>query len=131
MNKDIGCRADIELLMSKFYDKLLMDESVSYIFTEVAKLNLKEHLPILADFWESVLLHSSTYKGNVMLKHIELDQKTTLTKEHFDRWTHLFFQTMEEHFHGPVADEAKRRVILMGELMQFKIASARDKGFLH
>ena len=49
---DITTRADIKLVIEKFYDKLLVDELVGFLFTEVIQLNLKEHLPRLVDFWE-------------------------------------------------------------------------------
>ena len=48
---DIKNREDLEILLSKFYSKLLSDETISYIFTDVAKINLKSHLPKIIDFW--------------------------------------------------------------------------------
>ena len=63
---DITTRADIELVIEKFYDKLLVDELVGFLFTEVIQLNLKEHLPKLVDFWEDQLLGSNKYSGNPM-----------------------------------------------------------------
>ena len=38
---DITTRADIKLVIEKFYDKLLVDELVGFLFTEVIQLNLK------------------------------------------------------------------------------------------
>ena len=37
MKKDIADRKDIDLLMSIFYEKLLKDNSINYIFTDVIK----------------------------------------------------------------------------------------------
>jgi hemoglobin len=130
MKKDIETRGDIEHLMEQFYQKLIPDTIVGYIFTDVAKLNLSEHLPVLADFWEIILLGTGNYKGNVMLKHLELNNKTALLPEHFERWKKLFFETLKELYSGPVADEAIRRVNLMEGLMQFKIEQQRDKNKL-
>ncbi len=57
VTKDIATRGDIELLMNTFYERLLADENISYIFTDVAKLDIKTHIPVIADFWETVLLN--------------------------------------------------------------------------
>jgi len=69
MKKDIVTRQDIELLMNLFYEKLLSDERISYIFTDVAKLDIKTHIPVIADFWESVLLNKNIYHNNTMNIH--------------------------------------------------------------
>ena len=53
--RDIETRQDIEKLMIAFYSKAISDEVIGYIFTEVAKIDLSHHLPIIADFWEMVL----------------------------------------------------------------------------
>ena len=128
--QDIRSRADIELLINRFYEKVMADEVISFIFTEVAKIDLEQHLPILYDFWASVLLQEGAYRRNVMQGHIELDKKQALTKAHFERWQQLFEATLDEHFVGPVATDARRRVELMKNLMQFKIAQSRENGFV-
>ena len=56
MKKDIENRQDIELLLNRFYEKVFKDDLIGRFFTEVVPLNLETHLPIIADFWESVLL---------------------------------------------------------------------------
>ena len=127
MKKDIETRGDIELLMEQFYQKLLPDPIVGYIFRDVAQLKLSEHLSVLADFWEIILLGTGDYKGNVMQKHLELNKKSALLPEHFARWKELFFESLVELYIGPVADEAAGRVNLMEGLMQFKIEQQRNK----
>ena len=44
--KDILNTDDLYLLVDDFYKKLLFDKSISYIFTDVVKIKLEEHLPI-------------------------------------------------------------------------------------
>ena len=61
VTKDIATRGDIELLMNTFYERLLADENISYIFTDVAKLDIKTHIPVIADYWETVLLNKNVY----------------------------------------------------------------------
>ena len=53
--KDIETRADLELLLRAFYNRLLSDSSINYMFTDVAMINLEEHLPHITDFWEQSL----------------------------------------------------------------------------
>ena len=43
--KDITNREDLLLLMQEFYKKLLTDDSINYLFTDIAKINLSHHLP--------------------------------------------------------------------------------------
>jgi len=45
MKKDIAGRADIQLLVNTFYEKVQHDEVISYLFTEVARVNWQQHLP--------------------------------------------------------------------------------------
>lgn len=130
MKKDIEGRADIEQLIQSFYAQLQEDELIGFIFTEAVKLDFDEHIPIICDFWESVLFGRSLYQGNVMLKHIDLDKKAKLLPEHFQRWQDLFLKEIEETFEGTVADEMVRRTKLMMPLMQFKVESSRDQGFI-
>ncbi len=130
METDIRTEADIEKLIRTFYEKALTDEQIGFLFTEVAKIDLSSHLPKLYTFWSAVLLHKGRYQGNVMQVHIDLDTKYALKKEHFERWQYLFNTTVDELFKGPVAEDAKRRVQLMKQLMRFKIAQSREEGFV-
>jgi len=120
---DITKRADIELVIEKFYDKLLVDELVGFLFTEVIQLNLKEHLPRLVDFWEDQLLGSNKYSGNPMRVHLNLHVKEPLKKEYFERWLLHFNQTIDERFSGMKAHLAKERALSIATIMQIKVIS--------
>lgn len=120
---DITTRADIKLVIEKFYDKLLVDELVGFLFTEVIQLNLKEHLPRLVDFWEDQLLGSNKYSGNPMRVHMNLHMKEPLKKKHFERWLKHFHQTIDEHFSGAKAHLAKERALSIATVMQIKVTS--------
>ena len=37
----------------------MVDEVIGYLFTDVARLDLEEHLPQIGNFWEQVLLQPS------------------------------------------------------------------------
>lgn len=130
MKKDIETRADIEFLIWDFYNKLKTDETIGFIFTEITQLDFDKHVPVICDFWESVLLHNPVYQGNVMHKHIDLDKKVKLLPGHFDRWVELLFASAHQYFEGANTDELIKRVNLIKPLMQFKVESSRDSGFL-
>lgn len=121
--KDIENRTDIELLLREFYNRLLKDGSINYIFTEVAKLNLEEHLPHLADFWDQTLFHTGGYRKNVMQIHLDLNQKEKLTDKHFETWLGHFYATADAYFAGPVTEAAKTRALSIANVMKIKIYS--------
>ena len=118
---DIRHREDILLLMRTFYEKLLSDEIMRPIFTDVAHIDLDHHLPILADFWQHILFHEGDYKGNPMQVHLALHEKSPLTKQHFDIWMGYFKETVEELFDGPLAFMAVSRAASIAVVMQQKI----------
>lgn len=120
---DITKRADIEVLMKTFYTKLLADPAISYIFTDVAKLDLEAHLPHLADFWEQTLFYRGTYRKNVLQIHLDLNAKVTLTDEHFDIWLNYFHDVVSELFTGPLAETAKTRAQSIATVMKIKLRS--------
>ncbi|MBT8327578.1 MAG: group III truncated hemoglobin [Bacteroidia bacterium] len=119
--RDIETREDILLIMREFYDKLLADESIAYIFTEVAKINLEEHFPVLVDFWDSILFGSGTYQNNAMKVHIDLAKKSPLTAQHFKTWLGYLFQSIEDNFEGLKAHTMKARAQNIAGLMEFKV----------
>ncbi|MEO6334685.1 MAG: group III truncated hemoglobin [Pyrinomonadaceae bacterium] len=110
--KDIETRADIDRLMRVFYDRALADDVIGYIFTDVAKLDLEKHLPIIVDFWESVLFNTAAYAKhgrNPLLVHKELHEKSALTSEDFQRWLEIFTSTIDEMYAGERADFLRMR----------------------
>ncbi|MCK5470329.1 MAG: group III truncated hemoglobin, partial [Cyclobacteriaceae bacterium] len=72
--QDIESRKDIELLVDTFYEKVLKDETIGYIFSEIANIDLAKHMPLMYDFWETTLFHKANYKGNPMKVHVDLNE---------------------------------------------------------
>jgi len=110
--KDIETRGDIDHLMDVFYERAMVDDVIGYIFTDVARLDLEHHLPIIGDFWESLLLGTSAYAKhgrNPLAVHRELHLKEPLTGEHFGRWLEIFTRTVDDLFTGERADLIKMR----------------------
>lgn len=123
MKTDIRNEADVKLLVDKFYDKVIADKTLGYIFNEVAKVNWAKHLPIMYQFWSANLLGTSEYKGYVIDAHFKLNDKIPLKEEHFDCWRSLFNETVNQYFEGAIADLAKRRAKTVADLMFYKITT--------
>ena len=120
---DISSRKDIELLMEKFYDKVKKNDTIGPVFNDVAKVNWAHHIPIICDFWETILLDSASYRGNVMEVHLNLNRKIILEERHFEVWLKLFSETVDENFMGDKAALAKAKAKSIAAVMQFKIKS--------
>lgn len=121
MKKDIENRADIELLVRSFYDKVKADDTIGYIFNDIAKVNWEKHFPVMFDFWENVLFYTGGYEGNPMIIHQNINRVVPLTSTHFTRWNELFMQTVDELFEGNNAMLAKQRALSIATVMQIKI----------
>ena len=120
MKKDISDRADIDRLMNEFYSRAMVDEKIGYIFTDVAKLDLDHHLPLIGDFWETLLFRSGDYSRhgrNPIEVHRKLDLMSPLLPEHFERWLEIFRETVDSLFEGEVTEFAKARAIAIARRM--------------
>lgn len=104
---DLKSRADVVLLVETFYRHAFADPLLGRIFTEVAQMDLAKHLPIMADFWETVLFRAGKYSRNALAVHFALNAKEPLTDAHFERWLQLWCATVDQQFHGPKAELAK------------------------
>jgi hemoglobin len=105
---------------------VINDKVIGYLFTDVVQLDFEKHIPIICDFWETTLFGQMKYKGNPMLKHIELNKKESLKAEHFERWMYHWENTVEKRFIGTKAIEAIQRAKLIGELMKHKIKQSES-----
>ncbi len=121
MKRDIENRADIELLVNTFYDRVKSNALLEPIFNDVAQIDWNAHLPIMYTFWASILLNERSFFGNPMQKHIALSRLTTLTETEFSEWLALFTQTVDALFEGEKAEDAKARAANIARLMLHKI----------
>ncbi len=121
IKKDLTNNTDIKLLVDCFYEKIKKDNSLSYIFSDVAKTNWEKHLPVMYRFWENLLFYSGTYEGNPMELHQKLHHFSNLRPSYFDHWIELFNSTVDELFKGKVADMAKQRASSIAAVMKIKL----------
>ena len=98
MKPDISSREHIELLVNTFYEKVQNDDVIAHFFNDVAQVNWEKHLPKMYDFWDSIIRNQHNYHGSPMPKHIALSEKSSMKKEHFERWLQLFNSTLDELF---------------------------------
>lgn len=122
---DITTIEDIRTLINSFYDKVRQDDLLGYVFNEVANVDWEHHLPKMYAFWEFLLIGGEGYQGNPMEPHRRLHEKVPLRKDLFDRWLMIFNQTVDEHFAGKNAEEAKNKASLIAMTWIPKFADNR------
>ncbi|MEV5970864.1 group III truncated hemoglobin [Streptomyces sp. NPDC051921] len=105
--RDIGSRADLDVLLRRFYGAAFADPLIGPFFTEVAGTDLEVHLPRIADFWERALLRGAEYRRDAFAPHAALHSARPLTAAHFGRWTQLWRATVDGLHEGPLAERAK------------------------
>ena len=123
---DIQSREDIEIMINSFYNKVKKDDTIGFIFNDIAKVNWEQHLPVIYDFWETLLLDATSYSKNAMEVHYTLNRKVPLKEIHFQRWLQLFSATVDELYSGKIATMAKTKAKSIASLMQFKIKQEND-----
>jgi hemoglobin len=119
--RDIENREDLVLLLEAFYSKAFKDDLIGRFFIEVVPLDLATHIPVIADFWESVILGAHAYRKNVMEVHQHIHALSAIKKEHLDRWVSLFQQNIDDHFAGTKATLMKQRAASIATLMDIKL----------
>lgn len=119
--KDIQNQDDLYLLVDEFYKKLLADPAISYIFTDVVKIKILEHLPVLVTFWSQGILGTGGYDRNLTQIHLDINKKEHLTPELFQIWLGHFYTTVDEHFEGAKAEQIKTQALSIATIMQIKI----------
>lgn len=119
--RDIATEADVKTLVDSFYRKVGQDDLLSPIFNDVAEVDWQEHLPIMYRFWGSLLFRHGNYQGKPWPKHAVLP----VNPAHFERWLALFKQTVDEHFEGLKAVEAKNLAASIADTFQNRFGFAR------
>jgi hemoglobin len=114
VKRDILTRNEIEILVDRFYEKVNRDKLLAPVFSHV---DWPHHLPIMYNFWSSMLLGDQTYRGNPLQKHLQLP----IDKSHFSQWLELFKETVDENFEGDKAKEVKMRAQSIAGIFQVKM----------
>ncbi|MDX2819433.1 group III truncated hemoglobin [Streptomyces sp. PA03-5A] len=120
--RDLADRADVERLVTAFYRRAFADPLIGPVFTEVARMDLDAHLPVMCDFWESVLFAAGRYRRNALAPHLALHRMAPLGPAHFARWLALWTLTVDALFHGEKAELAKRQAGRIAGSLQRRLA---------
>lgn len=108
----------IKKLVTHFYQKVQRDEILGPIFNDVAKVDWDHHLPLICQFWNSIMLKTNEYHGNAYRKHVVLGAKTTLTESHFARWLMLFHEEALKHLPFEAAQLITDKAKMIGESLK-------------
>ena len=124
---DIENQQDLYFMVAEFYKKLLADTKIAYIFTDLVKIKIEEHLPILVTFWSQMIFGTGGYTNNLTDIHLKVDQMEHLTPELFEIWISHFNETLDENFNGKNADEIKHQAQNLSIILQIKIKAQQQK----
>lgn len=127
--QDLADRSDVESLVEAFYRRAFADPLIGPVFTDVAQMDLAHHLPIMADFWETVLFNAGLYRRNALQIHLVLHARHPLGAEHFDRWLSLWTATVDEGFTGPVAERAKLQATRIAGSIRRRLSGRSGSSF--
>ena len=83
---DISGRADLDVVLRRFYTAAFADPRIGPFFTEIAGTDLDVHLPRITDFWERSLFRTAAYRRNAYAPHAALHSVRELTAADFGRW---------------------------------------------
>lgn len=98
-------RANIEVLVTDFYSRVLLDKSISDFFINNLGSDMKNdlwtsHIETLSDFWYKITLGKGSYRGNPFAQHLKLKG---LEAKSFKAWLLLFFLSVESIYSDDIA----------------------------
>lgn len=128
-NRDLEGRAEIEILVNTFYQRVRADELLAFIFERIAGTDWNSHLPRMYAFWEKVLFRTGDYTGNPLAVHSRLVALTEMGRPQFDRWLEVFQSTVDDLFTGPHADHIKNSAADMANVIYSRINGVADPRF--
>ena len=124
---DITNQDDLYLLVDEFYKKLLSDISINYIFTDIVKVHIESHLPVLVTFWSQAILGTGGYTNNLTQIHLDINAKEYLSPALFKIWLDHFFTSVDTFFAGENSEKIKTQALNIATVMQIKIENQKNK----
>ncbi len=114
-------KENLHTMVVKFYTVVLKDETVGPFFIEKLGDNLgtflwETHIELLTNFWASIALGDTAYRGNPFTPHTRLQG---IKRETFDQWLILFFGVVDSIYTPEVTSQLKERsTIIAGNFMR-------------
>lgn len=121
---------DVRFLVDSFYKKVQVDPLIGLIFTDVARVDWSKHLPKMYAFWETIILGNNAYDGHPFQPHLAVNQKHTLTSDHFERWLQLFSETLAENFSGETAEQVRQRATQIALVWSNKLEYLNNDSYM-
>ncbi|MGO4443412.1 group III truncated hemoglobin [Mycobacterium sp. 2YAF39] len=118
---DLANRGDVEALLRRFYGQVLVDDTLAGPFAEILANGLDSHLPVMCDFWQTVLFRAGLYGGSAVRVHQPVHDRHALTAGHFLRWLELWNRTLDKMYQGPVAEHAKVQAARIARAMHHRL----------
>jgi hemoglobin len=119
--RDIQTYEDMLHIVTAFYEKLMVDPIIGFFFTDVAKINLPEHLPKVAHFWAFQILGEKGYRADVFNVHLQLHNQSAMTEDHFHRWVFFLVSTIDLLYAGPNAELMKWKAEAIAKKMSYAL----------
>ena len=99
-------KENLNKLVISFYTKVLKDELIGPIFTDILGKDLKNeqwkaHIQLLTDFWASIALGESAYTGSPFAPHVQFADRLSINA--FEQWLKLFFETLNTIYEPKLA----------------------------
>ncbi|UFH56995.1 group III truncated hemoglobin [Spirosoma sp. KNUC1025] len=120
----------VRRMVDSFYEKVQADPLLGPVFTDVAQVDWSKHLPKMYAFWESIILGNNAYDGHPFRPHLLVNQKHTLTIDHFERWLQLFSQTIAENFIGENAEQVRQRAMQIALVWNNKLEYINNDSYM-
>ncbi len=130
-SNDVENAADLEAIVRLFYERMLKDPIIGFIFVDVVKIELDTHLPVIVDFWFDILFKAqqsppkTRYHGNTLQKHLAVNELVSLKPGHFTRWLYLFSNAIDQLNQGSNAELMKARAELIAKSISAAITDQK------
>jgi hemoglobin len=112
-------QAHIKKLVTHFYRRVQKDELLGYIFNDIAHVDWTHHIPLLCQFWNSIMLKTGEYHGSAYTKHVLIGKKIPIKEAHFTHWLDLFQQEAFKHLPMSAAEEITQKASLIAKSLQY------------
>lgn len=106
---------DLPALLTAFYGRVGEEPALAPYF---ATLDMAAHIPVLADFWATIVFQAGRYRRNAFRPHLAMPG---LGAAHFGRWLAVFEATVDAAHAGPHAERMKAMAHRIAFSMQLRL----------
>ena len=108
--RDLDSREEIAEFVTRFYREIAQDERFHRYFDPLAHVDWHAHTLDLTDFWTGLLLGEPHEPADDVIEaHRWLHDADPFDEALFDRWLEILETTLDDGWHGPVTEAARRR----------------------